>query len=219
MKVKIVRFFRSCRFVKYLVILFLIHQIVMHYNEYSVDRRKELNSEYVKKIIKMRTSDDYNSLFDNSYKNKEAVNYKEIVEKNDLFLNSEQNAIFDQYKPSLPNHKEKVVIPREVRSNLKQVQYTILEYTYIGGGVRFCNMSFPSDKKEGHDEFRLYDECSYTNCRFTCDKSLVRSADAFLTHLTDVEAELNQDSQARDTFFSNINLFTFFHSKNFDYFY
>lgn len=125
--------------------------------------------------------------------------------RNDLFLNSEQNLIFNQYKPSLPSHQERLVIAGEVRSNLRQAQYTILEYTYIGGGVRFCNMSFPGNKKEGHKEFHFLDTCAYTNCRFTCNKSLASSADAFLTHLTDVESELNQHSAARDAFFSNLN--------------
>lgn len=219
MKVKIVRFFK--RYVKYFIILFLILQLSMLFSDDSnrnttktisnffedpVDHLNRLNSEYEQKILVMRNSA---KLFSVSHKSVikvgMSVHNMSKPEKNDLFLNIEQNVIFDQYKPSLPNHQERVVIPGEVRSNLKQVQYTILEYTNVGGGMRFCNMSFPTDRKEGHKEFHYLDKCAYTNCRFTCDKSLVSSADAFLTHLTDVEIELNQDFQARDNFFSNLN--------------
>ena len=143
------------------------------------------------------------SLIDQNEKPKSAIQKRRNQnDKIDLFLDKNQNYIFKNYKPFLKEHQEKIIIPDEVRSNLNQSQYTILEYTKIGSGIKFCNMSFPSNKKEGHQEFLYLDTCAYSNCIFTCDKSLVNTADAFLTHLTDVEAELNQDSQARDEFFS-----------------
>ena len=165
-----------------------------------LDELNRLNSEYEQRLFFLRNNLKIHSLLNNGkIGQSNRIDYKNAI---DLFLNKEQNTIFKDYKPVLNEHQDKIIFPDEVRSNLNQSQYTILEYTKIGSGMKFCNMSFPSNKKEGHQDFLYLDTCAYSNCIFTCDKSLVNTADAFLTHLTDVEAELNQDSQARDEFFS-----------------
>ena len=109
----------------------------------------------------------------------------------DLFLDKKLNKRYDEYKKEELSSNYKTFYDTEQRVLGNKKQITILEYTKIIRKHRFCGLPNNLPKK-----------CAYTNCVFTCDKSLASEADALLMHLTDVQSELNQNKEAKQTLLS-----------------
>lgn len=142
----------------------------------------------------------------NPKQHQQAAPYK----ANDLFLDQELNKIYNKYKNDTPTSAQKIILPSQNRIlKNKKEPITILEYTNIVNGHKYCDMQFGDRIKGDTKRFDYLDKCSYTNCIFSCNKSLVNEADALLMHLTDVESELNQNEKAKQKLLSINTSFIF----------
>ena len=70
------------------------------------------------------------------------------------------------------------------KRTLKSV-YLIVEYTKVFSEPKFCN--FTSEKIFNSER----EQCAYSNCKYTCDKSkdIIKDADALIFHQRDLESE------------------------------
>jgi len=67
-------------------------------------------------------------------------------------------------------------------SSLNKKTYLVVEYTKVFYATKFCHLK--------DTDYFYPDKCLYKNCRFTCDKSTIYTADALLFH----DFDLNQVS-------------------------
>jgi hypothetical protein len=85
------------------------------------------------------------------------------------------------------------------KRNLKNDYYLILEYTKVFGQTKYCQKQIDSDQlgkfqnlelllknadKKNSENYNLLTNCAYTNCFFTCNKSLASQSDALIFHDT-----------------------------------
>jgi hypothetical protein len=71
----------------------------------------------------------------------------------------------------------------------RKIEYVILEYTKVMGREKFCQ--YYDDKEATNPEEKLYlKECPFTNCKYTCDKTTLNSADGVLFHESDLKLEV-----------------------------
>lgn len=77
-------------------------------------------------------------------------------------------------------------------------EYTILEYTKIGGSSRFCEYFEGPEANDTIAREKVYlEQCPYKNCRFTCDKSKAKAAHVLLFHETDLYREMSPNYLAK----------------------
>ena len=86
------------------------------------------------------------------------------------------------------NSDNKIILQVKAK-NVRKIEYVILEYTKVMGQKKFCQHY--DDKESSNPEEVLYlKECPFTNCRFTCDKKKLNSANGVLFHESDLRKEV-----------------------------
>ena len=118
----------------------------------------------------------------------------------------------------MPYNESKVTLDMNIKSvSRKKKFYTILEYTKIVGGNRFCKHKLDDQLFEGDEKFeRIFknrdnngieyfylNDCEYKNCFFTCNHDYVSEADALVFHYGDFIGDLRSNRERYNKLIAN----------------